>query len=170
MEFYESKKAILEHCWKDGKDVRWLDRAIKDGRIGICEGDYYVVSEYVTHLEEENWELEDTIASLRKQLAEKGENKSDLKAISKAMGEKVLSHGEINNLKMDNADLKDHLKFFYEMDLARKEAMNNVVQAYYDKNPNDWWDNAVEKANAFMKFSENQFEADEIEYVKWIIN
>jgi hypothetical protein len=56
------------------------------------------------------------------------------------------------------------------MDLARKEAMNNVVQAYYDKNPNDWWENAVEKANAFMKFSENQFEADEIEYVKWIIN
>jgi hypothetical protein len=53
------------------------------------------------------------------------------------MGEKVLAHGEINNLKMDNADLKDHLKFFYEMDLARKEAMNNVVQAYYDKNPND---------------------------------
>lgn len=169
MEFYESKKAILEHCWKDGKDVRWLDRAIKDGRIGICEWDYYVVSEYVTHLEEENWELEDTIVSLRKQLAEKGENKSDLKEISKAMGEKVLAHGEINNLKIDNADLKDHLKFFYEMDLARKQAMDNVVQAYYDKNPNDWWENAVEKANAFMKFNENPCENDEIEYVKGIL-
>lgn len=97
------------------------------------------------------------------------EEKSDLKVISKAMGEKVLAHGEINKLKMENADLKDHLKFFYEMDLARKEAMNNVIQAYYNKNPNDWWENAVDKANAFMKFSENPLENDEIEYVKGIL-
>jgi hypothetical protein len=53
------------------------------------------------------------------------------------MGEKVLAHGEINNLKMDNADLKDHLKFFYEMDLARKEAMENMVRAYYNNKPAD---------------------------------
>ena len=77
MDFYGSKKAILEHCWKDSKDVRWLDRAIKYGKIWICEWDYYVVSEYVNHLEEENWELENTVVSLRKQLKEKGEEKSE---------------------------------------------------------------------------------------------
>ena len=73
------------------------------------------------------------------------------------------------NSNNSGTDLLDHLKFFYEMDLARKDAMDNVILAYYNKNQSGWWDDAVTKANAFMKFSENPYENDEIEYVKWII-
>lgn len=123
---------------------------------------YYLV------IEEDNVSvLKERIRELEGKIKEKSD--SDLKVISKAMWEKVLSNGEINKLEQENADLKDHLKFFYEMDLARKEAMDNVVQAYYNKNQNGWWDDAVAKANAFMKFSENPCEADEIEFVKSIL-
>ena len=123
---------------------------------------YYLV------IEEDNVSvLKERIRELEEKIKEKSD--SDLKVISKAMWEKVLSNGEINKLEQENADLKDHLKFFYEMDLARKEAMDNVVQAYYNKNQNGWWDDAVAKANAFMKFSENPCEADEIEFVKSIL-
>ncbi len=155
MEFYGSKKAILEHCWKDGKDVRWLDRAIKDGRIGICEWDYYVVSEYVAHLEKENWELEDAIVSLRKQLAEKGENKSDLKDISRAMGEKVLEHGEINNLKMDNSDLREHLKYTWNRIDAIMECIDSIKKTYKEKL---WWDDDKFYAKVWFKVDEREWE------------
>lgn len=155
MEFYESKKAILEHCWKDGKDVRWLDRAIKDGRIGICEWDYYVVSEYVAYLEKENWELEDTIVSLRRQLAEKWEDKSDLKEISKAMWEKVLAHGEINNLKMDNDELREHLKYAWGRIDTIMECVESIKKTYKEKL---WWDDEKFYAKVWFKTDEHEWE------------
>lgn len=55
------------------------------------------------------------------------------------------------------------------MDLARKEAMENMVRAYYNKNQSDGWDAAVAAAYKVMKFSENPYENDEIEYVKSIL-
>lgn len=141
--WYETKRAILEAYGKDWKNVRWLDKAIQRGFIVEQNGMYAFKSEV-------QW---DDISWLKKEIEQLRKENATLK-----------------NNNNSSTDLLDHLKFFYEMDLARKQAMDNVVQAYYDKNPNDWWENAVEKANAFMKFSESPFEADEIEYVKWIIN
>ena len=154
MEF-TTQAELLEHLGKNPNDRSLVQRMIARGEVVKEWGVYVIVDKDIIIRE-----LKEEIKELKK---------SDTKFVSKAMWEKVLAHGEINNLKMENADLKDHLKFFYEMDLARKEAMENVVKAYYDKNPNDWWENAVEKANKFMGFSENPCENDEIEYVKGIL-
>lgn len=140
--WYETKRAILEAYGKDWKNVRWLDKAIQRGFIVEQNGMYAFKSD--VEWVDISW-LKREIEQLRKENATLKKN---------------------NNSSMD---LLDHLKFFYEMNLARKEAMENVVQAYYNKNQSGWWDDAVAKANAFMKFSENPCENDEIEYVKWII-
>ena len=141
--WYETKRAILEAYGKDWKNVRWLDKAIQRGFIVEQNGMYAFKSE--VQWVDISW-LKGEIEQLRKENATLKKN---------------------NN---SSTDLLDHLRFFYEMDLARKEAMENVVKAYYNKNQSGWWDDAVAKANAFMKFSENPCENDEIEYVKWIIN
>lgn len=63
--WYLDKKWILEHCGKDGKDVRWLDRAMKRGEV-IHDVDmgYITVVDYI-------WELEEEIKELKKSDKEK---------------------------------------------------------------------------------------------------
>ena len=39
--WYFTKKEILEHFGKNGKDVRWLDRAMKRGQV-ICKDGMYI--------------------------------------------------------------------------------------------------------------------------------
>lgn len=147
--WYETKKAILEAYGKDWKNVRWLDKAIQRGFIVEQNGMYAFRSEL--DWVDKSW-LQVEISWLKE---ENNKLRKEIKELKEWW----------NNCK----DLLDHLKFFYEMDLARREAMNNVVQAYYNKNQSGWWDDAVAKANAFMKFSENPCENDEIEYVKGIL-
>ena len=141
--WYETKKAILEAYGKDWKNVRWLSKAIQRGFIIERDGMYAFRSD--VEWVDISW-LNKEIEQLRKENATLKKN---------------------NN---SSIDLMDHLKFFYEMDLARKEAMENVIRGYYNKNQQDGWDEAVKKANEFMKFSENPYENDEIEYVKGLIN
>ena len=147
--WYETKRAILEAYGKDWKNVRWLDKAIQRGFIVEQNGMYAFKSDIEGV--DKSW-LEVEISWLKKEIAQLRKENATLK-----------------NSNNSGTDLLDHLKFFYEMDLARKDAMDNVILAYYNKNQSGWWDDAVTKANAFMKFSENPYENDEIEYVKWII-
>lgn len=159
---FTTQRELLEHIGKNPNDRSLVQRMITAWKV-------WRNSDWTWHLEEEDVErVRRENVELRKRIEEL--EKSDLKVISKAMGEKVLAHGEINNLKMDNSDLKDHLKFFYEMDLARKEAMENMVRAYYNNKPADWWEAAEAQAYKVMKFSPNPYEADEIEYVKGLID
>lgn len=147
--WYETKRAILEAYGKDWKNVRWLEKAIQRGFVVEQNGMYAFRSEL--DWVDKSW-LQVEISWLKE---ENNKLRREIKELKEWW----------NNCK----DLLDHLKFFYEMDLARKEAMDKVVKWYYDKNPNDWWENAVEKANKFMGFSENPYENDEIEYVKGIL-
>lgn len=147
--WYETKRAILEAYGKDWKNVRWLDKAIQRGFIVEQNGMYAFKSD--VEWVDKSW-LEVEISWLKREIGQLRRENAELK--------------KNNN---SSTDLLDHLKFFYEMNLVRKEAMEKVVQAYYDKNPNDWWENAVAKANKFMGFSENPCESDEIEYVKGIL-
>lgn len=140
--WYETKKAILEAYGKDWKNVRWLDKAIQRGFIIERDGMYAFRSD--VEWVDISW-LNKEIEQLRKENATLKKN---------------------NN---SSIDLMDHLKFFYEMDLARREAMENMVRAYFNNNQSDWWDAAVAKAYKVMKFSENPLEAEEIEYVKSIL-
>lgn len=140
--WYETKRAILEAYGKDWKNVRWLDKAIQRGFIVEQNGMYAFKSE--VQWDDISW-LKREIEQLRKENAELKKNK-DL-----------------------GGDLIDHLKFFYEMDLARKEAMENMVRAYFNNKPADWWEAAEAQANKVMKFSPNPYEDEEIEYVKGIL-
>lgn len=147
--WYETKKAILEAYGKDWKNVRRLEKAIQRGFIVEQDGMYAFRSEL--DWVDKSW-LQVEISWLK-------EENNKLRR-------------EIKELKewWDNCkDLLDHLKFFYEMDLARREAMENMVRAYYNKNQSDGWDAAVAAAYKVMKFSENPYENDEIEYVKGIL-
>lgn len=141
--WYETKRAILEAYGKDWKNVRWLDKAIQRGFIVEQNGMYAFKSEV-------QW---DDISWLKREIEQLRKENATLK-----------------NNNNSSTDLLDHLKFFYEMDLARKEAMDNMVRAYYNNKPADWWEAAEKQAYKVMKFSPNPYENDEIEYVKWIIN
>lgn len=68
--WYLDKKGILEHCGKDGKDVRRLDRAMKRGEV-IHDVDmgYITVVDYI-------WELEEEIERLKS--LKEGEGKNTL--------------------------------------------------------------------------------------------
>ena len=49
--WYRTKKEILEHLGKDGKDVRYLDRAVASGEIIMRDRMYIVSREYIEELE-----------------------------------------------------------------------------------------------------------------------
>lgn len=55
---YRTKKEILEHLGKDGKDVRYLDRAVASGEIIIKDRMYIVSKEYIEELEKKLKEME----------------------------------------------------------------------------------------------------------------
>ena len=52
--WHRTKKEILEHLGKDGKDVRYLDRAVASGEIIIRDRMYALSREYIEELESEN--------------------------------------------------------------------------------------------------------------------
>ena len=55
---YRTKKEILEHLGKDGKDVRYLDRAVASGEIIVRDRMYIVSKEYIEELERKLREVE----------------------------------------------------------------------------------------------------------------
>jgi hypothetical protein len=138
---YETKKAILEAYGKAWKNVRRLDKAIQRGFIVERNGMYAFSSEY---------------------------NKVDISWLKE---ENERLRKEVEGLRKNGWwDLIDHLKFFYEMDLQRKAAMDEVIKWIYNKNQSAWWDAAVESANKFMKFEPDINEDAEIEYVGGLLS
>lgn len=55
---YRTKKEILEHLGKDGKDVRYLDRAVASGEIIMRDRMYITSKEYIEELEKKLKEME----------------------------------------------------------------------------------------------------------------
>ena len=133
---------------------------MKDGKVWICDGAYYLTKDYIEDLEKENWELEEENANLRKRIKEleweeEKKEKSELKDISKAMWEKVLVYGEINNLKMDNSDLREHLKYTWNRIDAIMECIYSIKKTYKEKL---WWDDDKFYAKVWFKVDEREWE------------
>lgn len=184
MEFYGSKKAILEYCWKDGKDVRWLDRAIKDGRIWVCGGDYYVVSEYIVHLEEENWKLEEEMVKWRKlakELEWKEEKSEWINSQNLKDNAKILElSSEIEKLKEENAalrmvneELKRGVGSEWEWDKAGYIKFSKLLSKdlydhakYFYERFVEWKSFVDGKAFWQMQYNNQQWKQDTIEMVK----
>lgn len=128
MNFFESKKALLEYCGKDGKDVRWLDRALKDGRIWICDGAYYIVTEYVAYLEKENGDLEEEMVKWRNRAKELegGEKSEPVKVAAPVDDERVAS------LERELRDAKNNLTFQIDEYEELQKKMHAALEKCYD--------------------------------------
>jgi len=127
--WFETKRALLEYLGKNPKDNKLVDRLILRGEVYVEEGMYYIVDK-----DSRIKELEAKIFSLEK---EEGKNTwlehsdGDLRFISKAMGEKVLAHGEINKLKQELEEAKIQWEYYKERCEKYKKAINLVIHETY---------------------------------------
>jgi hypothetical protein len=138
---YDTKKAILEAYGKAWKNVRRLDKAIQRWFIVERNGMYGFRSE--VEKVDISW-LKEENERLRK---------------------------EVEGLRKNGwGDLIDHLKFFYEMNLRRKAAMDVVIKSFRDRFTDLWWEEAEEKALGFMKFTPDPLEKEEMEYVEGLLS
>lgn len=125
--WFNSKKGILEHCGKNEKDVRWLDRAINSGKVIEMGWEYCTSSDYIKELEDSESDSINTIVSLKKRISElewrewgKGEKKSD----SEWNGDTTLVE-----------ELKEHLRYAWERRDVAYKSMMFVVGAYTKWDP-----------------------------------
>ena len=151
MEF-ETKKALLEYLGKDPNDRKLVDRMIARWDVYMEDGMYYLVDKEDIHvLREEN-----------EKLKKKLEENSDLKFISKAMGEKVLDHGEIKRLEDENLDLRRHLMYLWERTDHKNECLDWLVQSFFNKNRQQYdFDTAKEKFYDLIKYNDDPLEKEE---------
>ena len=156
MQWFESKKAILEYCGKDGKDVRWLERAIKDGKVWVCEWDYYLVSEYVKDLEKENWELEEENSNLHKMIKElEWEEKKEEKS------------GWVTMQEVEDCaiDLREHLIYARKRLDHVNSCIDWMVQNYFNKNRQSMdFDSAQAKLYSIIKYVPDPNEKEERQF------
>ena len=163
----KTKKWMLEYLGKDSKDTRWLDRAVDKWIIyhDIDKG-YILCTEYIEGLKvdkNDNHQVDKNdnlvVSTLENKIRELEE---ELKKKSAAVATPSSTH-------VDN-DLIDHIRLLYQFNEAKQNAINELVQLYYNKNTSWWWDNAVEKTYWMIKYSENPLENDELEYVRSLIS
>ena len=136
---YKTKADLLGKLWKSRSDVRLIDRMVHRGEVKKV-AEWYEVNE--------NFFI-------------KWINEYDKNMIQ---NDKAVNNND-KSMTLPDENLLDHLRFFYEMNLRRKEAMGEVVKGTFNKNPQAWREDAEKKAYAFMKFESNPDEEAEIEYV-----
>ena len=119
--WYLDKKWMLEHCGKDGKDVRRLDRAMKRGEV-IHDVDmgYITVVDYI-------WELEEEIKRL----------KSEPKCVKTVVEEviKDVKRDDIEELEKKIKELESDLDFQISenerLEAKVKRYQNSIRNSYY---------------------------------------
>ena len=128
---YRTKKEILGHLGKDGKDVRYLDRAVASGEIIVRDRMYITSKEYIEELEGKLKELK----------------KSEPKCVKTAVEE------VIKDIKRD--DIEELEKKIKEL-----ESENELLRGKVDKNINqeikvDKNDNLAEMERKFNESESN---------------
>ena len=141
---YRTKADLLGRLWKARSDVRLIDRMVGRGEVKKTSEWY----------------------ELNEKFFIKWVNEYDKNMIQ----DNTTYDKNITLPIQDCNELLDHLRFFYEMNLQRKAAMDIIIQSIYNKNQADWWDAAVEKANSLMKFTPNPDEEAEVEYVGGLLS
>lgn len=141
---YKTKADLLGRLWKSRSDVRLIDRMVHRGEVKKV-AEWYEVNE--------NFFI-------------KWINEYDKNMIQ---NDKAINNND-KSMTLPEENLLDHLRFFYEMNLRRKAAMDIIIQSIYNKNQADWWEAAVEKANSLMKFTPNPDEDAEVEYVGGLLS
>ena len=163
--WFSSKREILEYCGKDWKDVRRLDRAIKDGKVIKMDCDYCTAADYIKELEESESENLNIILWLKREIGE-------LKKSGQATPEDFSNAADILKLKEENTDLRRHLAYVWERCDARQTAIDSMVQSYFNKNRQSMdFDAAKEKLYSIIWFTEDPNEKDERQFAidQWVI-
>ena len=158
--WFTNKKWILEHCGKNEKDVRWLDRAIKKWIIWHDvedTGAYILCTEYIEELEEENMRL--TIKAWLLPgyiLAEDAEKLKEIEKSDSIWG--VESNDvEIKRLEEENNELRQRLIFAWE----RLDHANKCLTTIREKFANSSAKWSDEKFNSEFGYKMNEREVEE---------
>ena len=156
--WFSSKREILEYCGKDWKDVRWLDRAIKDGRVIKLEWDYCTSADYIKELEESESEDLRIIIWLKREIEE-------LKNSGQATPEDFSNAADVLKLKEENTDLRRHLTYAWERCDAKQTAIDSMVQSYFKKNSQSMnFEEAKEKLYGIIKYKPDPLEWEERQF------
>ena len=140
---YKTKADLLGRLWKSRSDVRLIDRMVHRGEVKKV-AEWYEVNE--------NFFI-------------KWINEYDKNMIQ---NDKAVNNND-KSMTLPEENLLDHLRFFYEMDLRRKSAMEEVIKMFANKYQDLWREEAEKKALWIMKFIPNSLEDEEIEYVGGIL-
>lgn len=154
MEWFRTKGDLLESIGKNRKDNKLVDRMMLRGEVYMEGWMYYIVDKMVRiqQLEEENKRLKSELDKV------KSEDKADIPY-------KVEIPSNVNN------DMLDHLALMYVYVEKKNEFMNKVVKSYYDKFSWQYdWEWAVEKVYGMYWYSPDEWENDELEYVRSLIS
>ena len=111
---FESKRALLEYLGKNPKDNKLVDRMMLRGEVYMEDGMFCLRETDADALRRENEQLKEKIKELEQ---------SGLKFVSKAMGEKVLDHGEIEGLKEELHEAKVQWKYYEDLSESRRKLM-----------------------------------------------
>lgn len=124
--WYLDKKGILEHCGKDGKDVRWLDRAMKRGEV-IHDVDmgYITVVDYI-------WELEEEIKELKK---------SEPKQVVES------DSWEVEKTKEELEEAKVNCDYWEKKCYRYADYLEKVISVTYDRIKPMLWNKLEEKSD-----------------------
>ena len=119
---FESKRALLEYLGKNPKDNKLVDRMMLRGEVYMEDGMFCLRETDADALRRENEQLKEKIKELEQ---------SGLKFVSKAMGEKVLDHGEIEGLKEELHEAKVQWKYYEDLSESRRKLMEWVIHETY---------------------------------------
>lgn len=124
--WYLDKKGILEHCGKDGKDVRWLDRAMKRGEV-IHDVDmgYITVVDYI-------WELEEEIKELKK---------SEPKQVVES------DSWEVEKIREELEEAKVNCDYWEKKCYRYADYLEKVISVTYDRIKPMLWNKLEEKSD-----------------------
>lgn len=140
--WFSSKKEILEYCGKDGKDVRWLDRAIKDGRVIKMEWDYCTVSDYVKELEESESDSIQIILWLKQEIEE----------LKKSDSKQVVESGlwDVSKLKEELEEYKVNCEYWEARCKRYYDYMLQIISITYNRIKPMLW-NKLESESDFRE-------------------
>lgn len=173
MKWYFKKSEILREMWKNPKDIRLLDRMIARGEIIEEWGKWRFTNE----VESKSWQKVDTdidaivdkkLSLLEQELEKAKQENINLLKENKELKKKSVA---VATPSSNDSDLIDHLALMYVYVEKKNGFMNKVVKSYYDKfswqYDREW---AVEKVYGMYWYTPDEWEKDELEYVRQIIS
>lgn len=153
MDWYETKRALLERLGKNPKDNKLVDRMILDWRVELREWMYYIVDK------------DEIIRELRE----------EIKELKKSEPKQIIAVPEwewIRSVAEEVKDLRSHLSYVWQRNEHRRACIEKMAQAFFEKNRQKYdFEWAMEAFNKVIWFIEDIDESDEREWAisEWLL-